>query len=81
MATEDILLRWQRILTQVKNKNTGKSDVFAQSLGISKVTLYKDIRLINFMIEEEMLYLLDQPIKYNHRQKSYVFDDDHQKKI
>ncbi len=73
MATIDMIQRWKRIITMAEQRNTGKSKEFARHLGTSKVTLYKDIRLINIIIEEGLFTQLNFPISYNRKLSSYEF--------
>ncbi len=60
-----------KILSLVKLKNTGSPEKMASSLGISKATLVKDVKMINKIIESNLWEGVVTPIIYDKRTKTY----------
>ncbi len=73
MRLDKIIERWLLILKLVHQNTTGEPVVFAERLGISTVTLYKDIKCLNIIISSGLLVTAEVPIKYDAARKTYTF--------
>lgn len=72
MKLEEIVSRWMRILSLVRLQSTGAPPELARRLGITVSTLRRDIRLINKLIDSNLLQDIDQPVVFDKARNTYL---------